>query len=180
MIGIFEYCGPQRCGKSTLMVCDYLTKVLPDHDPKLTFANFHLDIDGVQPLPNDRLLSKILELKAAKVRDVVIMFDEVGQELKARSYTDKTQTEVVNFAWQMPKRGWCFMYCSNIGNSADIILRDATWITILPRYIHGETRADDFILADVIFNYDCRVRRGIRVTGFQLAQDLFDSWQPIE
>ena len=181
MIGVYEYCGIQRCGKSTVMMCDLVSKILPaGYRTQDIHANFSIKIPGVHCMHNDELIQKILAMKRTKVRNQVIMFDECGQELRARGYMDKVQTEVVGFTWQMPKMGWLFMYCSNVGNSADIILRDATWYTIMPRYYHGTTRLDDAIELSVIHNYDARITRGIWVRGFQGVQDLFDSYEPID
>ena len=181
MMGIYEYSGIQRCGKSTLMMRDLVEKILPaGYRSEDVYANFRIFLEGVHCLSNEAMVEAILRLKRDRARDKVLLFDEVGQELKARSYGDKLQTEVVSFAWQMPKRGILLLYCSNVGNSADIILRDATWVTVMPRYVHGVTRDEDYIKASVIFNYDCRVMRGVKVTGVARYQELFDSWEPIE
>lgn len=180
MLGIYEYCGRQRCGKSTLMMCDLVSKVLGEFAPEDVYSNFRIKIDGVHCMCNAELISAVLGMKAEKVRHKVVMFDEVGQELKARSYTDKRQTEFVNFCWQMPKRDILLMYCSNPGNSADVIMRDATWQTVLPVYHEGLKREDDYIEASVIFNYDLRMMRGVRVYGVASVQELFDSFEPIE
>ena len=178
--GIYEYCGIQRCGKSTLMVRDLVEKLLREFKADNVFANFRLLIPGVTALNNSGMLDAIMETKRKKARDRVFLFDEVGQELKARSYGNSAQTEVVSFAWQMPKRNIVLAYCSNVGNSADIILRDATWQTIMPRYHHAGRWEDDWITARVIFNYDCRVMRGVVVRDVHQYQRLFDSYEPIE
>lgn len=179
MMGVYEYCAPQREGKSTLMMCDLVVKCLPDFAPVDIYANFQVNIDGVNCLTNSGMIDAILQIKHDRVRHKVLMFDEVGQELKARAYMDKTQTEVVGFAWQMPKMDIILMYCSNPGNSADIIMRDATWQTIITKYNHGQTRELDTITADVIHNYDLKITRGIIVHGVYAVQCLFDSFAPI-
>ena len=179
MMGVYEYCAPQRQGKSTLMMADLVVKVLPEFSPEDIFANFQIMIDGVNCMDNSHLIEQILKFKYDRVRHKVILFDEVGQELKARGYMDKLQTEVVGYAWQMPKMDTILMYCSNPGNSADIILRDAAWQSIITRYVHGETREEDYIIADVIFNYDLKIQRGIIVRGVHTVQQLFDSFAPI-
>jgi hypothetical protein len=183
MIGLYEYCGIQRCGKSTLMMSDWLSKILTaGYRPQDTWANFAIFVDGVHCLTNENMIDQILRMKRDHVRNQVLLFDEVGQELKARGFGDKIQTEIVNFAWQMPKRGIILSYCSNVGNSADIILRLATWLTIMPRYFYPDrgNRFTDYILFDVIYDYDVQIDEGYKVTGFQKAQELFDSWQPID
>lgn len=181
MIGIYEYCGIQRCGKSTLMMCDTVCKLLSDgYEPEEINSNFMIKIPGVKCYGENRLLiEEVLRWKREKVRHKVILFDECGQELRARSYMDKVQTEFVNFAWQMPKMDIVMMYCSNPGNSADIILRDATWFTIMPKYHKGLEHKDDFIEVTVIYNYERRIESGLVVSGFQGVQNLFDTYQPI-
>lgn len=181
MIGIYEYCGIQRCGKSTLMMCDLVCKLLKEYRPEQVHSNFDIEIEGVNCYrENQVLLDKILEMKDKEIRGQVILFDECGQELRARGYMDKRQQKVVSFAWQMPKMGIVLMYCSNPGNSADIILRDATWYTIMPKYHRGITRADDYMEASVIYNYERKIQSGIVVSGFQKVQELFKTLQPIK
>lgn len=180
VVGVYEYCGKQRCGKSTLMMCDFVCKIMPYIRIEDVVSNFKIFIRGIKCLDNEGVIEEILRIKRDRERNKLIMFDEVGQELKARGYTDKVQTEIVNFAWQMPKRGIVLMYCSNPGNSADIILRKATWQTIMPRYVEGGSREEDYMMVDIIHNYDGEITSGIKVTGFQGVQNLFDSWQPIE
>ena len=176
--GIIEYCAIQRQGKSTLAVRDMVI-LLPNYSPDDVYANFPIYIDGVHCLENLELIEAVFKIFKDKLRRKIIIFDEVGQELKARQSWDKVQTEFVNNAWQMPKRGIVLLYCSNPGNSADIILRDATWKTVMPRYHKGDTWGEDYITADVIFNYELWIAHWTieHIWPFQL---LFDSWEPIE
>lgn len=179
-VGPTEYCAPQREGKSTMMMCDYVCKILPwGYKPEDTFSNFFIDIEGVNCLNNEAMIKRILKAKYSDERNKVFLFDEVGQELTARGFRDAVQTEVVSFAWQMPKMGHILLWCSNPGNSGDVILRDATWYTVMTKYHKGMQRRDDFIEASVIFNYELKIQTGLIVTGFQDIQDLFDSLQPI-
>jgi len=175
--GVIEYCSIQRQGKSTLMVRD-IVKLLPYYSPDDVYVNFPLYIEGVHCMENEELIEAMFKMKKDKVRRKIIGFDEVGQELKARQSWNQRQTDCVSFAWQMPKMGIVLMYCSNPGNSADIILRDATWKTIMPRYHKGETREEDYITADVIFDYELWVAHW-RIEHLGPFQDLFDSWWPV-
>ena len=179
--GIYEYSGIQRCGKSTMMVKDLVTKILPaGYKPENVWANFRIKILGINCLETMDLVQAVFDIKSKKLRDQVIIFDEVGQFMIARGYKDKDQTSFVNFSWQMPKRNIPMLYGSNVGNSADLILRDATWVTILPKYIHGATREEDYIESWVSFNYDRRFLTGIITRNVKIYQDMFDSYEPIE
>jgi len=164
-----------------MMVKDLVTRILPaGYKPENVWANFRIRILGVHCLETMDLVQAVFDMKSRKSRDQVIMFDEVGQFMVARGYKDKDQTAFVNFGWQMPKRNIIMQYASNVGNSADLILRDATWVTVLPKYFHGATREDDYIESWVAFNYDCRVVQGIVTPGVSRYQELFDSYEPIE
>jgi hypothetical protein len=181
LMGIYEYCGIQRCGKTTLMIRDLIEKILTrNFEPTDIYANFRIFIDGVNCLSTEALIEAIFKMKRDKERHKVLLFDEIGQFLAAREHMNKEQTKLVNFAWQMPKRDIILCYASNVGNSADVILRNATWITVVPRYFFGQTREEDYIKASVIFNYDCRVMRGIIIPGVAKYQAKFDSFEPIE
>jgi hypothetical protein len=190
MLSPVEYCAPQRQGKSTLMVRD-MVKMLPYYRPEDVFANFVIHIPGVNCLENKDLIDAVFQMKLNKDRHKIILFDEVGQELRARESMNKRQTEFVTFAWQMPKRDITMLYCSNPGNSADIILRLASAQTVVTHYRKVQMphlpdaqrtldiRKDDYITAGVIFNWD---RRGAKFIIRNVAPfaELFDSWEPIQ
>lgn len=180
--GLYEYVGIQRCGKSTCMVKDLVIKILPSgiFKPEDVWANFRVFIDGVHCVSTDELVETILKFKRDKVRDKVILFDEVGQFLLARGYMDKRQTEVVSFGWQMPKRNIIMLFASNVGNSADVILRDCAWLSIMPKFHLGVEREDDYIECAVIWNYDCVTRRGLIIPEIWKYQLMFDSYEAIE
>lgn len=179
-IGTYEYCGIQRCGKSTMMVKDLVCKLLNQFAPQDIYTNFRIFIPGVNCMETMALVQAVFKMKADKLRHKVIIFDEAGQFLLARGYKDKDQTDFVSFAWQMPKRDIVMLYASNIGNSADVILRDATWLTIMPKYHHAPNRADDHIESAIIYNYDCVIAKNIITRGISPIQDLFDTFEPIE
>jgi len=173
-----EYCAPQREGKSTLLVRDVVCKVLPLYRPEDIYSNFPIFIPGINVLENKDLIEAVFEAKKKKVRHKVFCFDEVGQELRARDSMNKIQTEFVTFAWQMPKRDITLLYCSNPGNSADIILRLATRQTIVPKYHHGVTRDEDYMTVGVIYNYELWIAWWT-IWNLIPFQALFDSEQPI-
>ena len=190
MLSPVEYCAPQRQGKSTLMVRDMI-KLLPHYRPEDVYANFMIYIPGIHCLENKDLIEALFQVKRNKERHKIFLFDEVGQELRARESMNRVQTEAVTFAWQMPKRDITMLYCSNPGNSADIILRLATAQTVIPHYHKVlspnlpdaerilEVRRDDFIKAGVIFNWD---RKGAwwLIKNIAPYGELFDTFAPIQ
>lgn len=180
--GIYEYCGVQRSGKSTLMVRDTCLKILPFYNPSDIICNFPIFLSGIKWYETNDLIDYILYIRMRKLRHKVIIMDEAGQSLTARGFKDKRQTDLVNFLWQFPKRDIILLYASNPGNSTDIIMRLATTCTILPRYTHGvlPDRSDDYITADIIFNNLMEVRRDLIIRDIAKYQSLFDSYQPIE
>lgn len=126
------------------------------------------------------MVDECFRLWAARERNIALIFDEVGQFMLARGYKDKRQTEFVKHAWQMPKRGWIMQYASNVGNSADIILRDATWVTICPHYVKGPTHYDDYIRFGVLYQYKRKKVTGLVLRNPWYWQQFFDSDQPID
>jgi branched-subunit amino acid aminotransferase/4-amino-4-deoxychorismate lyase len=162
---------------------------MPAYQPDDVYANFSIKIPDVHCLENKDLIEAVFQMKRNKERHKVILFDEVGQELKARESFNKVQTEYVSFSWQMPKRDIIQLYCSNPGNSADIILRLATCQTIVPAYhkgptyeeckARGEPCKEDYITAGIIYNYELWVAEWT-IWNFWWVQMLFDSLEPIE
>jgi len=162
------------------MIRDLICKLLPIYGPENVLSNFPIFIPGITCLDNRSLIEAIFEIKRKKERHKVILFDEVGQELKARgSALNKVQTEVVNFAWQMPKRDIILQYCSNPGNSADIILRLAAWQTIMPTYYHAPVRADEYITCAVLYNYELWIAWWT-IRNVAPFQNFFSTTEPIE
>lgn len=190
MLSPVEYCAPQRQAKSTLMVRDMIS-LLPHYRPEDVYANFRIFIPGINCLENKDLIEAIFELKRNKARHKIICFDEVSQELRARDSMNRKQTELVTFAWQMPKRDITMLFCDNPGNSADVILRLAAAQTIVTRYHKVQRpdlpdalrtldiRKDDYITAGVINNWDMKTGR-MKFTNIAPIQELFDSFEPIQ
>lgn len=190
IFGIYEYCGIQRCGKSTMLVSDALRikhendvlKYMGQEIHIRVISNFHTDIPGVEEYDNPGIIREILRIKKEKVRNVLILFDELSQVLTGRGFMKDEQTEVASFLWQMPKRWIVLLYTSNIGKSVDKIIRDATWQTIMPQYYEGPypDRHGSTIELDVIDNYQCDWDDEIVVTNVEKVQELFNTWQEIE
>lgn len=184
--GCFEYTQIQRAGKTTLMMCDLATKIMIDHEPDDIYANFQIFVEGVNCGDSEWIKEQIMRVKTDKLRHKVFIIDEMGQVLPARGYTDKRQSELCAFIWQMPKRDLILMGSDNVGNSADIILRDGMWQTILPRHHKGIDEngnrdiTKDWINVDVIFNYDNRVMRNIAVRNVYSVYPYFDTDEPVE
>lgn len=163
MDGIYEYCGTQRKGKSTLMVADLMNKILNpafgySYVPDEIFANFNIFISGVHCLNNEKMLEILTRAKRENWQHKVYMIDECSQPplFYARNSMDKLQTELVTSLWQMPKKGCICQYTSNVGNSVDVQMRDATHITIMPyRYNSNPVRELESIDYRVIHGYDC-------------------------
>lgn len=179
--GIYEYWQIQREGKTTLMVRDMLRLnefygVPWDH----FHCNFRVFIDGVHCYNSQGLLQRMVTAMQRKERDLCFVFDELGQFLGARNYMNTFQTEIANDLWQFPKRDLVFLYSDNVGLSADKTIRLATWESIFPKYVHGETREEDYIVAGVIKNYMNVTVTGIVIPYVYLFQNLFDTREPID
>lgn len=182
IMGIHEYCAPQRQGKNTLMQYDLQEKGFKwgGFNPDDVYCNFPIFIEGVHWYDTDGLIEAVNIMWKNKERHKWIIFDETGQFLIARQSMNKKQQEFVLKAWQMPKRDWVMQYADNPGNSADCILRLATQVTLLPRYFHGQTRAEDYIIVDVIWNHDCQFECGRRIDNVAWWQQFYDTQEPVE
>ena len=179
--GVYEYWGIQRVGKTTVMVRDIL--MLNEYSGYAWdefYTNFKVFIPGVHCMNSQALMETILQTMKDKIPHRVFVFDELGQFLGARNYRDLYQTKIANSLWQFPKRDLIFMYSDNVGNSADIVIRLATWEVIAPRFYSGKTRDKDYIIVDVIKNYMCETVRGIVIPEVNYYQRLFDTRQPID
>lgn len=181
LTGTYEYCGPQRSGKTTLMVRDLKEKVLPRFKADDIFANQPIDIPGIHCVTTSELVEIVFDIMDhPDVRDKVISIDELSQFFMARASWDKDQTRFATGIWQMPKRGILLQYGSNPGNSVDVIIRLGTWVTVVPKYYHGERREDDYIVYGVSWNWDCKLSKGNVLRNVAQYQDLFQSFAPIQ
>jgi hypothetical protein len=164
-----------------MMMHDLVDKLIPSGvKPDDVWTNFPIFIPGVHWLNSDALKERILEMKRNEERDKVILFDEVGQAFTARGWKKQEQTDLVTFAWQMPKCGIVLLFSDNVGNSADIILRDAAWLTIMPKFVACSNREGDYIVNTIVFNYDLKLVRGLIVRNVARLQSLFDSDKPVK
>ena len=175
---IVEYSGAQRSGKSTLLVRDIArTKYLFPECNILT--NFRLDLPDTTTFSSDNLIQEILRIKRDKLRKIIIGFDELSQVLTGRGYSNKLQTDVSSFLWQMPKREIALFYTSNLGKSVDLIIRLATFWTLLPIYFPGSNRLNDYILYRLI-RRDCPPWEDRIATNLVPIQNLFNTREEIE
>jgi hypothetical protein len=193
---VTEYCGRQRTGKSTIMTADIMTKVigldvpgfkLPDgmvpyyYPREKVFVNYQLDIKGVNCYDNEHMLWWLTKARRERITGIAVFIDEASQPplFYARNSRDTLQTELVTSLWQMPKKKFVFGYTSNIGNSCDVQMRDATWITVYFKDVHSKLFVPgDVIRYRVIFNYEMMCCDGILTNPWYFHQ-FFNSAQPI-
>lgn len=182
---IYEYTGRQRTGKSTLMVADLLLKLLnPEHysyKAEECYANFWIDVKGINLGDNDQMLEWLLKAKKERWQHKVWLVDECSQPplFYARNYASKRQTELVTALWQMPKLFNQFLYSSNLGNSVDVQQRDATLMSVMPlRYHASESRDEDYIYYTVMSAQELWMR-DFYFYGCKQIQEKFDSFKPI-
>ncbi len=182
---IYEYCGVWRSGKTTLMVADLMNKLLNpaiySYVPGEVYANYFIDIRGVNCIDNEHMLWVLTKAREEKWRHKVFCVDECSQPplFYARNARDKLQTELVTSLWQMPKLFDVFLYSSNIGNSVDVQQRDATCMTIMPlSYNKNEERSLETIDYRVINAYE-RWFYDERYLFPAETQKYFDSFRPV-
>lgn len=185
-IGIYEYCGVQRTGKTTLMVADLLCKLLNpyagyDYKPSEVYANFTIKVDGINCINNQAMLQVLMRAKNEKWRHKIYVIDECSQPplFYARNTRDRLQTELVTSLWQVPKLDSVVLYSCNIGNSVDIQQRDATWFTVMPMKIYRDREG-----------LPCKIDYRV-ISGYELwyqdytflavreIQKMFDSREPV-
>lgn len=179
---VIEYCGIQRSGKSTLMTLDALRMCLPPYDykPDEIYANYNINIDGIHCINNEQMLIVLTKAREEKWRHKIFLIDECSQPplFYARNTRDVSQTMLVTSLWQMPKLDCNCFYSSNVGNSVDIQMRDATWYIVLPHYKKGITREEDIIEFCVAHAYECWFS-DFTFKHSHIIQRYFDSFQPI-
>lgn len=177
-LGVIEYCATQRQGKSTLLTRDLviLSMLYPDCE---IHTNFIVDVPYSIHHSNDSMIQEILKAKYEKRRRIIWGFDELSQVLFGRGYSNKIQIEVSSFLWQMPKREHCMLYTSNPGKSVDLIIRLATGFTVLPKYYHGNTREEDYIIYRLCDNNQ-QIYKDRTAYNLITIQSSFDTNQEIE
>lgn len=186
MDNIYEYCGVQRTGKTTLMVADIMNKVLNpaimSYVPSEVYCNYYLDIDGVNVVDNEKMLWVLTKARLEGWQHKVFSVDECSQPplFYARNTRDKVQTDLVTSIWQMPKKFCIMQYSSNIGNSVDVQQRDATATVIMPlRYNRNEKRELETIDYRVMNQYE-RWFYDERYKYPAETQKYFDSFKPVK
>lgn len=184
---VIEYCGPPRVGKSTLMVADLLLKLLSDdyafaYERNEVYANFWVDIKGINCCDNEKMLWTMTKSRKEQWLHKVWMVDEASQPplFYARNSRDVLQTELVTSLWQMPKKGMTCMYTSNLGNSVDVQMRDATFMTVMPdiHYPKELPREEQYINFTIIHDYELWVQEETFLKP-AWVQNYFDSFKPV-
>lgn len=184
-VGIYEFLGIQRTGKSTLMTHILLNILLNpeyyDYRPFEVIANYTIDIDDINCLRSEQMIDYFIKVYEERIRHRIWVIDEASQPpwFYARNTKDKRQTKGALSFWQQPKRRSPILYSDNIGNSVDIQQRDATWFTIIPvELIRGNDGKPYALTFRIIANYEMWFADYVTY-GIDLTQKLFDTYEPI-
>lgn len=181
-VGIYEFLGIQRTGKSLMMTSFLLNHVLMDYGytPEETYLNYTLAIDGVNCMRSEPMIELFIRSYDERITHKVWVIDEASQPpwFYARNTKDKRQTKGALSFWQQPKRRSPILFSDNIGNSVDIQQRDATWYTIMPMGLTWEDRKPVSVDIRVISNYEMWYA-DYRYYGITIARELYDDREPI-
>lgn len=183
-IGVYEYIGVQRSGKSTEMTKILLDKILDPnlknpYQPHEIFCNYYIDIKGINCGDNEMVCHYMTTAWLNNWKHIVFVVDEASQLFLARNSKDLSQSELCKTVWQMPKKDTVFLYSSNPGKTVDKMLRDGTWTTIVTRWIkeHPIT-GQPAISLKIIKNYE---NKSFKIWSHDVTwiHNFFDSHQPI-
>lgn len=181
-VGIYEFLGIQRTGKSLMMTAFMLNHIMPDFGikPEKVFINYTLDIDGINCMSSEPMLYRFIKSHLELETGVIFGIDEASQPpwFYARNTRDKRQTLGALAFWQCPKRRKPILFSDNIGNSVDVQQRDATWYTIMPVNILWEHGKPEAIIIRIISNYEMWFADYVYY-GITIARELYDSREPI-
>lgn len=181
-VGIYEFLGIQRTGKSLMMTSFLLNHVLFDYGYTVNevFANYTIEVDGINCMRSNPMVDRFIKAYDDMETHLVWCIDEASQPpwFYARNTRDKRQTKGALAFWQCPKRRNPVLFSDNIGNSVDIQQRDATWFTIMPIDIIWEHGKPEAVIIRVISNYEMWYSDYIYY-GITIARELYDDREPI-
>lgn len=171
---IIEYSGADRTGKTTMAIGD-LFRIWESglHQPCDTWGNQYVACSGYNYLNNDKLKAKFSEIISNHIFFQCIFIDDASAFFPARGYSDKHQSNILKHIWQLEKQCTTLLYTDHIGKTVDLILDEATHITILPCYLE-ETGIIEY---EVLFRRDIAIDQG-NVENVRELWERFSTWMP--
>lgn len=151
------------------------------YDPQDVYANYFIDIKGVNCLTNDEMIAYLKAEIKAQTQKKIILIDECGQLLPALNYHDKKQVAIVRSFQQYPKLYKFLVYASAPGksNGVDPNLRMITkYVLDNFTYHHDKDRNKDYIDFRVN-NDDEDWDEAVKFLGPARIQKKFDSRRPV-
>lgn len=172
---IIGHKGAQDQGKTLVMVRTAIwLMAYGGYHPSECYGNVDIDIDGYHFLSSDDMVDLLTRMVKEEVRHKVILLDEVDRIFPHRFWSSKEQTNALLGLWQDVKLFNYILWTAHLGGAVDLLLRECTQITVIPKY----DKLADCVNAEIISNVDMRVASVVFDTA-SATFPLYNRWAPV-
>ena len=140
----------QDMGKTSIMVrsCLYLL-AYGGYRPEECYGNLFVNVPGFNVMNNAGLSDFMRTMVSKRMRHKVILIDEADGVFPHRFWQDKEQSKALLGLWQDIKLfNWIF-WTAHLGNAVDVLLRECTQVTVIPKYRRSVDRTDAVIISSI-------------------------------
>lgn len=141
------------------------------YSPDEVYSNVKLTMPGSHWLSSEELRDLMGDVVRRSRRHLVLLIDEINRVYPARFWGDKERTMELLTIWQDVKAFMQIIYTTHVGNSVDLLVREATQFVNVPRYVPER----DMVRIISVNSLDMRVKRFV----LHPASDYFreyDRW----
>jgi len=129
----------QDQGKTLCAVAQAIQLVLKgSYHPDEVYGNVKLTMPGSHFLNSDDMRQLMGDIVKQGRRHLIIIIDEVNRVYPARFWSDKDRTLELLTIWQDVKSFQQIIYTTHVGNSVDLLVREATQFVNVPRYFPAQ------------------------------------------
>ena len=145
------------------------------YEPAECYGNLVINLKGYHPMTSQGMRDLMGRMVRERLQHKVLFFDEINRVYPARFWKDQERTQELLTVWQDEKMFTQIIYTTHVGNSVDILVREATQIILVPRF----DKPRDLITVEVVNSLDLECH----TEEVRPASNLFswyDRWAPVE
>lgn len=108
------------------------------YQPEEVYGNVSLAMPGSHFLCSDDMRQLMGDIVRQGRRHLILLIDEINRVYPARFWSDKERTMELLTIWQDIKSFMQIIYTTHVGNSVDLLVREATQFVMVPRYFPAQ------------------------------------------
>lgn len=166
----------QDQGKTLSAVATVVELILHHgYDPEECYGNVAINLKGFHYLSSQGMRDLLGRMVREKWRHKVLVIDEINRVYPARFWKDADRTMELLTIWQDEKMFHWIVYTCHVGNSVDLLVRDATQVIAVPRF----DKLRDVVRLGIVNSLDLECH-DLEIPRASRFFPLYDRWAVVD